>query len=101
MGWAYIIMACITIATTLCGILFNVCTILAEKCKTWRENRKTKMEPIEIPQRINKYNLEKDPSIDGTRVEEFSNNNIDDFEKQPSSTSKINSKKSSKIKYKK
>jgi hypothetical protein len=63
-------MACVTIAVTLLGILFNVIILLAKICKPCQENRKTKKESIEEhQQRLNKYNFEKDTSIDRTRVE--------------------------------
>jgi hypothetical protein len=46
-GWAYIIMACVNIATTICGILFNVFTILAQKYKAWKESKIAIKEPIQ------------------------------------------------------
>jgi hypothetical protein len=69
-GWAYIIMACVTIAATICGILFNVFSVLAQKCKAWKESKKVIKEPIQKSlERKSKYDFEVNPSIDRTRVD--------------------------------
>ena len=69
-GWAYIIMACVTIVTTIFGILFNVLTILAQKCKALQERKKAKKQPAEhSPERKSKYDFEINPSIERTRLD--------------------------------
>ncbi len=63
-------MACVTIVTTICGILFNFFTVLTQKCKAWQESKKVKKQPVQhSPERKSKYDFEINPSIDKTRLD--------------------------------